>query len=272
MRTPQAVKRKKFELPVSIPLIKALVIHLVLVGAMMFSFQSHQRVQAVEVSAAAPKTIQAKAISSADVEKMVQEKQNKENAAKRAEQERKRRIQQEKDRKRKAAEDKKRREAEARKRKADADRKKREEAERKQREQREEAERKQREEAERKKREDAERKKREEAARIKAEQEAAARAAQEQRALTERDKYVALIKNKISRNWIVGNNSGQCILEVRLAPGGLILNVREISGGADLCRSAKAAVYKSEPLPVSTDPTVFSKMRTLELTLDPRDN
>ena len=269
MRTPQAVKRKKFELPVSIPLIKALVIHLVLVGAMMISFQSHQRVQAVEVSIAAPKTIQAKAISSADVEKMVQEKQNKENAAKRAEQERKRRIQQEKDRKRKAAENKKRREAEARKRKADADRKKREDAERKKRE---EAERKQREDAERNKREDAERKKREEAARIKAEQEAAARAAEEQRALTERDKYVALIKNKISRNWIVGNNTGQCILEVRLAPGGLILNIREVSGGADLCRSAKAAVYKSEPLPVSTDPIVFSKMRTLELTLDPRDN
>jgi colicin import membrane protein len=269
MRTPQAVKRKKFELPVSIPLIKALVIHLVLVGAMMISFQSHQRVQAVEVSVSVSKTIQAKAISSADVEKMVQEKQNKENAAQRAEQERKRRIQQEKDRKRKAAEDKKRREADARKRKADADRKKREDAERKKRE---EVERKQREDAERKKREDAERKKREEAARIKAEQEAAARAAQEQRALTERDKYVALIKNKISRNWIVGNNTGQCILEVRLAPGGLILNIREVSGGADLCRSAKAAVYKSEPLPVSTDPTVFSKMRTLELTLDPRDN
>jgi len=269
MQSPQAVKRKKFNLPITMPLVKAIVVHLILVGTMMISFQFHQTIEAVEAPSAKPKTIQAKAISSADVEKMVQEVERKENAAKRAEQERKRRIQQEKDRKRKAAEDKKRREAEARKRKVDADRKKREDAERKKRE---EAERKQREEAERKKRQEAERKQREEAARIKAEQEAAARAAQEARVLTERDKYTALIKSKISRNWIVGTNTGQCVLEVRLAPGGLILGVKEISGGADLCRSAKAAVYKSEPLPVAPDPDVFQKMRTLRLDLDPREN
>ena len=272
MRSPQAVKRKKFNLPITMPLVKAVVIHLFLVAAMMISFQFHQNVEAVEVPSAKPKTIQAKAISSADVQKMVQEVERKENAAKRAEQERKRRIQQEKDRKRKAAEDIKRREDQARKRKADADKKKREEAERKKRE---EAERKQREEAERierLKREEAERKQREEAARIKAKQEAAARAAQEARLLTEVEYYRALIINRISRNWIVGTNTGQCVLEVRLAPGGLILGVKEISGGADLCRSAKAAVYKSEPLPVAPDPAVFQKMRTLRLDLDPRDN
>ena len=268
MQAEKKIKRRIFDSPMAIPLAKASAIHLVLVLAMLISFNSYQQVEALEIPITQPKTIQAKAVSSEDVKRLVQEKQRKENAAKRAEQDRKRRIQQEKDRKRKAEQDKKRKAEQERKRKADADRKKREEAERKKRED----EKKRQEEAERKKREEDARKKREEEARLKAEQEAQQRAAQEKRVLGELAKFTALIKSKVSRNWIVGNNTGQCILEVKLAPGGLILNVTQISGGADLCRSAMAAVYKSEPLPVSKDPAVFEKMRTLRLDLDPREN
>ena len=268
MQAEKKIKRKIFDSPMALPLVKASAIHLVLVVAMLVSFNSVQQVEALEIPITQPKTIQAKAFSSEDVKKLVEDKQRKENAAKRAEQERKRRIQQEKDRKRKAEQDKKRKAEQERKRKADADRKKREEAERKKREE----EQRKKDEAERKKREEEERIKREEEARIKAEQEAKVRAAQEKRVLGELAKFTALIKSKVSRNWIVGNNTGQCVLEVKLAPGGLILSVRQISGGADLCRSAMAAVYKSDPLPVSTDPAVFDKMRTLRLDLDPREN
>ncbi len=268
MQTDKKIKRRIFKSPLAIPLIKASVIHLGLVLAMLVSFNSHQQVEAIEIAVSPPKKIQAKAISSTEVEKLVQEKQRQENAAIRAEQERKRRIQQEKDRKRKAEQDKKRKAEADRKRKADAERKKREEAERKKRED----EKKKQEEIERKQREEEERRKREEEARLKAEAEARVQAAQEQRVLGELAKFTALIKSKVSRNWIVGNNTGQCVLEVKLAPGGLILDVRQISGGADLCRSAMAAVYKSDPLPVSNDPAVFNKMRTLRLDLDPREN
>lgn len=268
MQAEKKIKRRIFDSSMTVPLVKASAIHLVLVAAMLISFNSLQQVEALEITVPQPKTIQAKAISSADVEKLVKEKTRKENAAKRAEQDRIRRIQQEKDRKRKAEQDKKRKADQERKRKADADKKKREETERKKREE----EARQQQEAERKKREEEARIKREEEARIKAEQEAKVRAAQEKRVLGELAKFTALIKSKVSRNWIVGNNTGQCVLEVKLAPGGLILNVRQISGGADLCRSAMAAVYKSDPLPVSNDPAVFAKMRTLRLDLDPREN
>ena len=96
-------------------------------------------------------------------------------------------------------------------------------------------------------------------------------AAKEQQILTELQKYVALIKNKISRNWIIGNQTGKCVLEVKLATGGFVIDVREVGGEAAICRSAKAAVYKSDPLPVSKDPKVFNRMRTLRLDLDPQE-
>jgi len=58
---------------------------------------------------------------------------------------------------------------------------------------------------------------------------------------------------------------------VKLASGGFVVDVREISGSAGICRSAKAAVYKADPLPVSKNPDVFNKMRTIRLTLDPQE-
>jgi colicin import membrane protein len=254
--------------PMTIPLIKAMGVHIVLLLVLILSYQSHTAVEAIEIPINQPNPIKARAVSSAEVERLVQQKQDKENAAKRAAEEKARRIKAEEDRKRKAAADKKRKAAAERKRKADAERKRKAEEQRK----REEAERKKREDAEQKRKEEAERKKREAEQRRQAEIAAQQRAAAEQRAMSELQKYTALIKNKVSRNWIQGNQKGQCVLEVRLASSGLILDVRELSGEPGICRSAKAAVYKSDPLPVSTDPAVFAKMRVLRLDLDPEDN
>ena len=89
--------------------------------------------------------------------------------------------------------------------------------------------------------------------------------------LSEAQKYKGLIKGKISRNWITPNQNEVCILNIRLGPGGIVLDVRVVSGVASVCRSAIAAVYKSDPLPVSKDPDVFNKMRNIELELDPQD-
>lgn len=269
MLTDKETKRHSDSTPMTVPVIKALGVHVILVLVMTFSFQSIQHAEVVEISVPKPQPIQAKAISSEEVKRLVNEKKRKENAARKAAEDKARRIKQEKDRKRKAEQDRKRKAALDKKRREDAAKKKKEDEARKKRE---EDARKKREEEARKKREEDARKKREEEARKQRAEEARIKAAQEKRVLSERDKYTALIKNKISRNWIVGNNTGVCILEVRLAPAGLVLDVREISGDAAICRSAKAAVFKSDPLPVSKDPAVFAKMRTIRLTLDPRDN
>ncbi len=255
-----------------LPFFKAGFIHFLMFGLLLFSFQSSTIEEPLEIQVKASPVIKATAISSAEVEKLVKQKKQRIDAAAKAERDRKKRIKQAADRKKKAARDKKRNKAAAdKKRKDDAEKKRKKEAEDKKRKDAEEK--KRREIAEKKRREEAERirlqqqKEREIQAQIAAEQ----NAAKQQKILTEVQKYVALIKNKISRNWIVGNQTGQCVLEVKLAAGGYIVDVREISGSPGICRSAQAAVYKADPLPVSPKQDVFNKMRTLRLTLDPQD-
>lgn len=99
---------------------------------------------------------------------------------------------------------------------------------------------------------------------------AAAKAAQQ----TEIDKYKALIIQAISEQWnmppnVAKNLSGE--IEVRLAPGGVVLSVKLIksTGDAALDQSAIAAVYKASPLPVPSSADLFDKFRDLRLTVRP---
>ena len=89
---------------------------------------------------------------------------------------------------------------------------------------------------------------------------------------SKKEKYTALIISKISRNWIVTKKDGVCVLRIKLLSSGQINSVARVSGDETICRTAIAAVYKAEPLPVSRDPAVFRTMRDIELTLDPQDN
>ena len=256
-----------------------IVISIILFGS--FNFASPQIPLDVPVNAAP--TIQARAVSSERVEQLVTAKQQKIEAAKREErrqeQLRQKRIADQKQRERerqdeikrkKAAADAKKKAEEDAKRKAEADakRKREEEAKRKA-----EADAKRKAQEEAKRKADAEAKAKAEAeAKAKAEAEARERAesaAREKRVLSELEKYQRLIMDKVSRNWIVNNQRGQCILLVRVTQTGFVIDVREESGDPTICRSAKAAVYKSDPLPVSKDPAVFQRMRTLRLILDP---
>lgn len=82
------------------------------------------------------------------------------------------------------------------------------------------------------------------------------------------DKYGALIKQAISQQWIIPDSNQkklQTKLQVSVAPGGMVLNVTitQSSGDAAFDRSARAAVFKSSPLPVPNDPAVFNQFRIL---------
>jgi colicin import membrane protein len=88
------------------------------------------------------------------------------------------------------------------------------------------------------------------------------------------DKYKALIIQSISQQWIVPENIAKdisCELDVRVAPGGVVLqvSVARSSGNAALDNSAVAAVNKASPLPVPTDSSLFNQFRELHLTVKP---
>lgn len=162
----------------------------------------------------------------------------------------------------KAADEKRKREAEAeRQRKAEEERKRKAEEERKRRE-----------EEERKRKAEEERKRREaEEARIRAEQEAQLmRELEAEEALQEimnsplRDQYYMAIMQKIRRNWVrppAATPGTECIVNVRQAPSGDVLNVTIESCNRDesVRRSVEAAVYKASPLPAPPDPRLFKR-------------
>jgi colicin import membrane protein len=99
-------------------------------------------------------------------------------------------------------------------------------------------------------------------------------AAQAARAATIVDKYIPLIRQRVSRSWNspVGIAKGlKCTVRVRLAPGGKVLSAAVVrpSGNANFDRSVEYAVYKAEPLPLPEDPTLFDNFREIEFVFDP---
>ncbi len=83
--------------------------------------------------------------------------------------------------------------------------------------------------------------------------------------LSEVDKFKALIHDKIRSNLIAGVDA---VVDIRLAPGGLVIDVNCTDGDVVACRDAVVAVKKSGLLPVSKDPEVFKQLREIRLTLN----
>ena len=252
-----------------------------------------------------PAPIQAVAIDARKLDAEIERKKKIEEAKqlkkKRAEQERLKREQEKKQRaeqQRKAEAEKKRRvEAERRKvaaeKKHKAELKKKAEAEKKRKaeQKKAEAEKKRKAEAARKKAEavrkkaEAEKKRKAEEARKKAEAEREMRerlAAEQERLRAQRDsamqrmidEYGLYIKEKVQRNWIrpSGSNASlSCVVNVRLIPGGEVVDVKIIrsSGNAAFDRSVEAAVFRASPLPVPSDPEVMEKFRSITFEFNP---
>jgi len=88
------------------------------------------------------------------------------------------------------------------------------------------------------------------------------------------DRYKAMLLQAVSSNWIVPDGiapGSYSLLLVDVAPGGVVLDVKLIksSGNVALDRSAQAAVLKSSPLPVPSDPALFDRFRSIKLTVRP---
>ena len=174
----------------------------------------------------------------------------------------KKREKEEIERKKKADLEKRRKEEAERKKKADAEKRRKEEAERK---------RKAKEEADRK-RKAAEEKARQEALEkeMQAQMDAEAAelaAAHQQQVMTEVDKFNTMIRSKIERNWFKPETIGQCTFQIKISPGGLVINIDVLEGSQAHCESGRRAILRAEPLPMSKDPDVFEvlKVRTFKL-------
>lgn len=99
---------------------------------------------------------------------------------------------------------------------------------------------------------------------------------QNRQAQGEVNKYKALILQDISEHWIIptqADKSLSCQLMIRLAPGGMVLDVQitKSSGDPSLDSSARAAVMKSSPLPVPSDTVAFEAFRQFVLKVKPEN-
>ena len=140
-----------------------------------------------------------------------------------------------------------------------------------------------REEAERKRQEDIQRQ-REENERLVLAMEAEQRQAEldaEERRFTARnsaamDAYVFAIGQRVRRYWAVPASAGpetRCTVLVKQLPGGIIVevNIRSCNGDEAVKRSVEAAIRKSSPLPEPSNPDLFDRNLTLNLTLERDD-
>lgn len=90
------------------------------------------------------------------------------------------------------------------------------------------------------------------------------------------NKYKALILQAIGQHWVVPSHVDKrlsCQLLIRLAPGGVVLEVSIMKSSGDvlLDRSARAAVLKASPLPVPDDIYSFESFRQFVLKVKPEN-
>lgn len=278
-------------------LIFAVVVHAVLIVLLMFSFDWTPK---PESASNKPDVIKAVAVDASKVEAELKKLRAAEDRKKKKEQARINKLKRDAEtaKKKRAAEEKriaslkKKRAAEEKKRKAEQQRlanlkKQQAETEKKRKaEQKRLAEveskrklaedKKRKAEAARKKAEDEQRKREEQARKralaeqLAAEEQARADAA----AVSTINEYTALIKNKVSRNWLkpAGNIQGlRCKVSVRLIPGGEVVSAQVVksSGNSVFDRSVESAVFKASPLPLPKDPAIAARMREIDFEFIP---
>jgi colicin import membrane protein len=103
---------------------------------------------------------------------------------------------------------------------------------------------------------------------------AAQAAAQAKRNAQEINQYQQRILQAISQVWVIPrgvNPKLYCVVALDLAPDGSVLkaSISQGSGSSVLDQSALQAVYQASPLPVPSNPALFSEFRNLRLTLRP---
>ncbi len=91
------------------------------------------------------------------------------------------------------------------------------------------------------------------------------------------NRHVAMIVQKIERNWRQPLNapSGlQCTIHITVLPNGRVLSAKVIKSSGNLLfdRSVEIAVSKAEPLPVPSERAIFEEFKEMNLRFEPGSN
>ena len=98
--------------------------------------------------------------------------------------------------------------------------------------------------------------------------------AEQRRALSELEKFIPYIQQKVQSNWNrpPGSPPGLvCVVNVRLIPGGEVVGARVVQSSGDpvFDRSVESAVLKASPLPMPNDATLFKHFREINFKFNP---
>lgn len=88
----------------------------------------------------------------------------------------------------------------------------------------------------------------------------------------ETQRYGAIYTQLIQQNLLVEQSfiGRECVIRMRLAANGLVLDASEEGGDRSLCRAAKAAVVKVSQFPMPDDPAIVEKLRGIKLIVSPQ--
>lgn len=85
------------------------------------------------------------------------------------------------------------------------------------------------------------------------------------------NKATSQIMAAIQRNMLTSSTmfGKDCVINIRVAPDGLILKVGEGRGDRDVCEAAAVAIRNAAPLPMPKDPELNKKLQNMNLTFKP---
>ncbi len=99
------------------------------------------------------------------------------------------------------------------------------------------------------------------------EAEEARRAARQGQLLTEKQRYVAMIVERVRQSWFTDDtmNGKECIIELKLASNGFVTSLNVVGGDSAVCNAAVNAINRVGRFPMPEDPDLNAEFRELRL-------
>lgn len=95
----------------------------------------------------------------------------------------------------------------------------------------------------------------------------ATRAARQGQLLTEKQRYIAMIVERVRQSWFTDDtmNGKECVVELKLASNGFVTNLAVVGGDEGVCNAAVNAINRVGRFPMPEDPELNEQFRELRL-------
>lgn len=95
----------------------------------------------------------------------------------------------------------------------------------------------------------------------------ARRAARQGQMLTEKQRYIAMIVERVRQSWFTDDtmNGKECVISLRLASNGFVTNMTVEGGDTGVCNAAVNAINRVGRFPMPEDPDLNDQFRELKL-------